>query len=291
MTEDGWRERWEQVAYHASLGVRVEGVDRDRARLRVPYKDENSNPGRVLHGGVAASTIGIAGALAAWSGVEPRPDLESGTVDLSVNYLAAAVGEDIVATADVLRRGKELTYSEVDVRTDAGKRIAIGLVTYRIFDRAANPAAAQRQRATSVTRAAVGDVIKGAKGFTMLPFMSRLGIVIEHAAEGRSSLRMAHQTALADAAGGLHEGALAALVDTSGALAAWSITGLDFSYKASTVGIHVNYHAGAAGEDVVAQAHTLRRNNEIFLNQVAVSGRSSHTVVAAGTVTYRIVVD
>jgi hypothetical protein len=35
----------------------------------------------------------------------------------------------------------------------------------------------------------------------------------------------------------------------------------------------------------------LRRNNEIFLNQVAVTGRTSGDVVAAGTVTYRIVVD
>ncbi|MGH7787689.1 MAG: PaaI family thioesterase [Candidatus Binatia bacterium] len=289
MTDDA-RQRCEQVAYHASLGVQVEELERDRVRLRVPYKDENSNPGRALHGGVAASTIGIAGALAAWSGVEARPDLEHGTLDLSVNYLAAALGEDIVATAEVLRRGKELSYSEVDVRTEAGKRIAIGLVTSRIFDRAANPAAAHRQRTTPVERAAGSEVIKGAKVFTVAPFMARLGVVVEHAADGRSSLRMAHQAVLADAAGGLHEGALAALIDTSGALASWSITGLDLSYKASTVGIHVNYHAGTAGEDVVAQARTLRRNNEIFLNQVTVSGASSGRLVASASVTYRIVV-
>jgi acyl-coenzyme A thioesterase PaaI-like protein len=69
-----------------------------------------------------------------------------------------------------------------------------------------------------------------------------------------------------------------------------SIVGLNLSYKASTVGIHVNYHAAAIGEDVVAQARTLRRNNEIFLNSVTVSGRSSGMVVATGSVTYRIVV-
>ncbi len=44
---------------------------------------------------MAASTIDVAGALAAWTGFEPRPDVESGTLDLSVNYLAAAIGEDM----------------------------------------------------------------------------------------------------------------------------------------------------------------------------------------------------
>jgi acyl-coenzyme A thioesterase PaaI-like protein len=83
---------------------------------------------------------------------------------------------------------------------------------------------------------------------------------------------------------------LAALIDTTGALASWSIVGLNFSYKASTVGIHVNYHAPAQREEVIAHARTLRRNNEIFLNSVTVSGRDSGKVIATGSVTYRIVV-
>jgi acyl-coenzyme A thioesterase PaaI-like protein len=65
--------------------------------------------------------------------------------------------------------------------------------------------------------------------------------------------------------------------------------GIDLRYKASTVGIHVNYHAPAR-EDVVAEAHTWRRNDEIFLNQVTVSEAASDRVVATGSVTYRIVV-
>jgi uncharacterized protein (TIGR00369 family) len=93
-----------------------------------------------------------------------------------------------------------------------------------------------------------------------------------------------------DDGGAVHEGALAALIDTTGAMASWSITGIDFRYKASTVAIHVNYHDAARGEDVLAHARTLRRNNEIFLNQVAVTGRGSGQLIATGAVTYRIVV-
>ncbi len=291
MTPDALRARFEQIPYHAALGVRVESIDPDRVRLRVPFKDENSNPGRALHGGVSASTIGIAGALAAWIGIEETPGLETSTLDLSVNYLAAAIGEDIVATAEVLRRGKEIVYSEVDVRTDASKRIAIGLVTYRAFDRVANPAAAERQRTTQAPAVATaGDTVKGANGFVMAPFIARLGLAVEHAHGGEALLAMPFTPQHADAGGAIHEGALAALIDTTGALASWSITGLDFRFKASTVGIHANFHTPARGEAVAAHARTLRRNNEIFLNQVTVSGRTSGAVVATGSVTYRIVV-
>ena len=51
----------------------------------------------------------------------------------------------------------------------------------------------------------------------------------------------------------------------------------------------MSYHAPAHA-DVVAEARTWRRNDEIFLNQVTVGERDSGRVVATGTVTYRIVV-
>ena len=38
-----------ETPYCARLGIVVEAIALDRARLRVPYKDENSNPGRALH--------------------------------------------------------------------------------------------------------------------------------------------------------------------------------------------------------------------------------------------------
>src|SRR5438445_12970050 len=135
--------------YCARLGVVVEAIALDRARIRVPYKDENSNPGRALHGGVPASTIDIAGVLAAATGLGDGPVFDAGTLDRSVDHLAAAIGEDIVAVAEVLRRGKEIVYSDVDVRNDAGKRIAKGLVTYRAIDRATQPDTPERRRATA----------------------------------------------------------------------------------------------------------------------------------------------
>src|SRR5215470_5162596 len=275
--------------YCVRLGVVVEALEPDRARIRIPYKDENSNPGKALHGGVAAATIDIAGVLASATGLGEGQRLDAGTVDLSVDYLAAAIGEDIVAEGRVLRRGKELVYADVDIRNEAGKWIAKGLVTYRALDRPA--AGDERQR---VTRAGPPtgegeDVPPLARAIVSVPFIRSLGMRITRMTDGHAILRMPRSPEKADHLGAIHEGALAALLDTTGAMASWSVVGIDLRYKASTVGIHVSYHAPARG-DVIAEAHTWRRRDEIFLNQVTASEVGSGRVVATGAVTYRIVV-
>ena len=275
-----------------ALGVRVEAIDSARVRICIPFKEEIANPGNALHGGVMASAIDIAGSCAAVAAVGDKPGLDASVLDLSVSYLAAAIGEDIVASAEVLRRGKEITYSAVDVRTDAGKRIAAGLVTHRAFDLDSVAAARARQlsAATQPEQPPTMQMIRGADMFVSFGFIARLGIGVEHAHDGEAVLQLPFKAENADANGGVHEGAVAALIDTTGALASWSIVGLNMSYKASTVAMHVNYHAPALGEDLLAHATTLRRNNEIFLNQVTVRTRGSGKTIATGSVTYRIVV-
>ncbi|HZP43191.1 MAG TPA: PaaI family thioesterase [Candidatus Binatia bacterium] len=282
--------RVEDAPYPRALGVRVEAVDEAGARLRVPYKDENSNPGRALHGGVPASAIAIAGALAARAGLEDGSGLETAVLDLAVDYLAAAIGEDIVAEAAVLRRGKELVYVDVDVRTDAGKRIAKGLVTHR----AAPPAPPDRRLARApadLDAGAGGDAVPELARFIVAtPFMARLGLAIAHMHDGRARVALPQRSEHGDGEGATHPGALAALLDTAGAMASWSVVGLDLRSKAATVGITASFHERTGAEDVVAHARTLRRIDEIFLSTVVLVGRDSGRVVATGGVTYRIVV-
>jgi uncharacterized protein (TIGR00369 family) len=275
--------------YCVRLGVVVEALALDRARVRVPYKDENSNPGKALHGGVAASTIDVAGVLAATSAFGDGERFDAGTLDLAVDYLAAAIGEDILAEARVLRRGKEIAYVEVDVTNEAGKPIAKGLVTHRSLDRPAVGDERQRLARAEPAGAPDADVPTPARMIVSVPFIKSLGMTIERMQDGHALLRMPVTPDTCDHDGAVHEGALAALLDTTGAMASWSLTAIDLRYKASTVGIHVSFHAPARGE-IVAEAHTLRRNDEIFLNQVTLSERESRRVVATGSVTYRIVV-
>jgi uncharacterized protein (TIGR00369 family) len=279
--------RAEAVPYHASLGVRVEDVDAERVRIRIPYADANSNPGRALHGGVYASAIHAAGVLAADAGLDGAVR-ETRTLDLSVCYLAAAIGEDIVAEARVLRRGKELAYVAVDVRNDGGKALATGLVTHR----AAPPGPPDRELVAIAPEADApsGDVPPLVRALVAVPFIAGRGMQITHMHEGRATVTMPWRADNAADGERMHEGAVAALLDTAGAMASWSIVGLNYRLKASTVGIHVSCHGAARGEAVVAFARTIRRTNESFANVVTVHSATSGTLVATGSVTYRIVV-
>lgn len=278
---------FDRVAYHRTLGLQVTAHSAEQAQLRLPFAAANSNPGGALHGGVTASAIVAAGGLAGWCGVERTPQLSGAPIDVALVYLAAAINEDIVVDARLLRRGKELAFVDVAVRTDASKAIAHGLLTYRI----APPSPADRLRSTLRTYdAALGVVPSFAKFFVMAPFIKQLGVVCEHAADGVARTRATFTAPLADDRGALHDGTVAAVIDTTAAMAAWSLVPLDPRNKASTVDLHVSWCDAAPGEDIVAVAETLQRRNEIFIVAVAVSAASSGRVLAHGTVTYRIVV-
>src|ERR1051326_5144735 len=210
--EERWKSlaaRCESESYCKELGVAVDEIAEGRTRLSLPYHDKNSNPGQALHGGVAASMIDIAGTLAAWTGVSG--DAEAAAIDVAVNYLAAAIGEEIFAEARVLRRGKEITYAEVDVSTVAAKPIAKGLVTTRIvtagvsqrtFSGAADPNAFSAAEVSSLGRAMM-----------KVPFIARLGMRNERMEAGTARVRMPFIEANSAAGGAVHEGALIALID------------------------------------------------------------------------------
>ena len=112
----------------------VEGGD-GYARVKLRYQDENSTTGRALHGGAIASLIDTTGAMAAWTTAEiATPKYFGSTVGVNVNYLSGAIGEDIFAEGRVLKRGKEIIYSDIRVINAAGKLLAQGTVIYRIIE-------------------------------------------------------------------------------------------------------------------------------------------------------------
>jgi uncharacterized protein (TIGR00369 family) len=113
----------------------VEGGD-GYAKLAMRYQDENSTAAKALHGGAISSLIDTTGAMAAWTTAEiATPKYFGSTVGINVNYLSGAIGEDIFAEGRVLKRGKEIIYSDVRVTDAAGKLCAQGSVIYRIVDR------------------------------------------------------------------------------------------------------------------------------------------------------------
>jgi uncharacterized protein (TIGR00369 family) len=116
--------------------MEVEDVRDGYAKLRMQFKVENTTAANALHGGAISSLIDTTGAMAAWTTAEiATPKYFGSTVGINVNYLSGAIGEDIFAEGTILKRGKEIIYSDVRVTDPSGKLLAQGTVVYRIIER------------------------------------------------------------------------------------------------------------------------------------------------------------
>src|SRR5947208_10685334 len=114
------------------LGLRLEAIEPDRARVAMPYRPELATAADLVHGGAITSLVDTTAMAAAWSAVEVGEHPRGTTVGLSVDFLAPARGSELTATAAVSRRGRSLCFLDVDVADDDGALVARGLVTYKL---------------------------------------------------------------------------------------------------------------------------------------------------------------
>ena len=115
------------------LGIKLESIEPDRARLAMPYRDELATIGDVVHGGALSALVDTAAMAASWSAHEVEGgQLRGTTVGLSVDFVAAAQGQEVTADARVIRRGKSLCFCDVDVADADGRLVAKGIVTYKL---------------------------------------------------------------------------------------------------------------------------------------------------------------
>ncbi len=272
----------EDSPYAANLGVQLEACEEGRVRLTLPYQDGNSNPGKALHGGCAAS-LGVIGAQAvtrATLGIEAAP---FHTASLQVNYLAAAIGEDVVAEATLLRRGKNMCFAEVDVATAEGKSIAhvTSMVRGRFGEAPVKLYESARDNGAS-------DPGPMGPHVGAMPFTKARGLVVAHMTDAHSRIAMPASQNNADLSGGVHEGAVLALLDTTGAMASWAETGPG-PFKASTPSLQAQIIAPPLEEDLIGYGRLIQRDGDAFWADAEVAGQSSGRVIARGTVIYRIV--
>lgn len=272
----------EQSGFVMALGVECVEATAEVTRLRLPYHEANSNPGGALHGGCAASLGLIGGHLIAGAALGP----ESGpfvTISSHVAYLAAAIEEEVVGTTELTRKGKELCFADTSVVTFEGKPIS------RISTVVASGAGAPPAQ-----RPAASDPVDGCDPGPMGPFVATLPFIasrqvsVEHMANGRSRLAMPLIEGNADGDSAFHEGAVLALLDTTGAMAAWAETGPG-PYKASTAAIQAQMLGPPRAEQLVGHGGVIHRENEVFWADVAIADAGTSSLQARGTVVYRIV--
>jgi uncharacterized protein (TIGR00369 family) len=114
------------------LGFEIGSIERDRVRVRLPFREAVTTVGDIVHGGAISALIDTAATAAAWSGADLSANPRGTTIALSVNFIAAARGQDITAEARVIQRGRTITVCEVSVDGSDGKRVANALITYKL---------------------------------------------------------------------------------------------------------------------------------------------------------------
>ena len=118
--------------YLSWLGLAFERYEPDDVLLRLTFRAQLTNDGTYYHGGVVAAALDTAGAAAAWSNHDFSKGTRASTVAMSLQYVGAAKRSDLLCEGRVVRRGKELTFTEITATDAGGAVVAHGLQTYRI---------------------------------------------------------------------------------------------------------------------------------------------------------------
>jgi uncharacterized protein (TIGR00369 family) len=114
------------------LGVVFDKYEPDEVVMRLPFRADLTNDGTYYHGGVVASVIDTAGAAAAWSNHDFDKGARASTISMSVQYVGACKKSDLLCLARTVRRGKELTFTEITATDTDGNVVAHAVQTYRI---------------------------------------------------------------------------------------------------------------------------------------------------------------
>ncbi len=109
--------------YAMHLGLVVEEMRQDYARMRLPFRKEVLQPAGIMHGGAIASLIDtVVVPVVGWNndGLEPGKLL---TISMNVNYVGSIKDEDAIAEGFIERRGRSIVFCKVEVRGSESKRL------------------------------------------------------------------------------------------------------------------------------------------------------------------------
>ncbi len=103
----------------------------DGVTIHFPISPDFLNSQGVLHGGITATIADEA----AWHAIEHHfgKPANCTTTELKVNYLRPIMGKIVIARAYLVRAGKTLCVSRIDIFDDTNNLAAIAIVTYMLL--------------------------------------------------------------------------------------------------------------------------------------------------------------
>jgi uncharacterized protein (TIGR00369 family) len=120
-----------KMAFNKLLGLRLVAVHKDGVTVELEVRPEMMNGAGVLHGGVTATMVDAAAGIA--TNRELGGACRITTVELKINYFLPVVSGRVRARAHLMRVGKTLSISRVDLFDQKKKLIGTAIVTYMIL--------------------------------------------------------------------------------------------------------------------------------------------------------------
>jgi uncharacterized protein (TIGR00369 family) len=132
-----------KIPFNKVLDLKVESLNIEDVRVRFEMKEKfigNYVQG-ILHGGVISAVLDTTGGLTASLGViqnmagrtieEIGKSLTRiGTIDLRIDYLRPGKGDYFVATGSIMRAGRRVSVTRMELYNDRNTLIAVGTGTY-----------------------------------------------------------------------------------------------------------------------------------------------------------------
>jgi acyl-coenzyme A thioesterase 13 len=105
-------------------GMRIDSMEKGYVKCSMVVTKEVTNSYETLHGACTSLLIDVVGTIALLTNDPLRPGV---SVEINSSYISSAkLGETIIIEGTVLKSGKTLGYTQVDIKTVDGKLISTG---------------------------------------------------------------------------------------------------------------------------------------------------------------------
>tara|TARA_Y100001968_G_scaffold293779_1_gene299914 strand:+ start:419 stop:829 length:411 start_codon:yes stop_codon:yes gene_type:complete len=120
------------------VGIEVIQLGDGKSVLQLELKDYHFNLYGIPHGGVHATLLDIAMGTAASFPDNSGKEVDSVTLNLSVDYIAPPASKILIAKGKVTKMGKSIAYCTAEIFDEDQTLIASGRSIFKLYDRERN---------------------------------------------------------------------------------------------------------------------------------------------------------
>ena len=120
------------------VGIEVISLGNGSSILQLELKDHHFNLYGIPHGGVHATLLDIAMGTAASFPDESDREVDSVTLNLSIDFMAPPSSNILLAKGLVTKKGKSIAYCTAEIFDKDEKLISSGRSIFKLYDRNGN---------------------------------------------------------------------------------------------------------------------------------------------------------